>query len=317
MDQPSDKERAMEITAKEVRVPLDVPDYSKAAYIDNYLAATKNTGRLMLFAGDQKVEHLNEDFFGPGIHPDDADPEHLFRIAARGKIGVFAAQVGLIAAYGMDYPEVDYLVKINSKTNLVPTSHKDPLSLTWTEVDRVVEFREMSGLKVRGIGFTCYLGSEFEAVMLKEAADAVCEAHRNGLIAVLWMYPRGKAVADEKDPGLIAGAAGAAACLGADFAKVNYPEKEGHSSAEIFREAILAAGRTGVVCAGGATMDVGDFLNTLHEQIHVSGARGNATGRNIHQRSLDEAVRMCDAVFALTCENSTVDRAGEIFETGA
>lgn len=41
----------------------------------------------MLFAGDQKVEHLNDDFFGPEVPEDDADPEHLFRIAAQSKIG--------------------------------------------------------------------------------------------------------------------------------------------------------------------------------------------------------------------------------------
>jgi len=36
--------------------------------------------------------------------------------------------------------------------------------------------------------------------------------------------PGGKAVADEKDPHLIAGATGVAACLGSDFVKVNYPK---------------------------------------------------------------------------------------------
>lgn len=41
------------------------------------------------------------------------------------------------------------------------------------------------------------------------------------LSAVLWMYPRGKAVKDEKEPRLIARATGVAACLGSDFVKVN------------------------------------------------------------------------------------------------
>jgi len=49
---------------------------------------TGGVGRLMLFAGDQKAEHLNDDFFGPGIDPQDSDPEHLFRIA--GAAGVAA-----------------------------------------------------------------------------------------------------------------------------------------------------------------------------------------------------------------------------------
>jgi len=42
------------------------------------MAITRGSGRLMLFVGDQKVEHLNADFYGEGISPDDSDPEHLF-----------------------------------------------------------------------------------------------------------------------------------------------------------------------------------------------------------------------------------------------
>ena len=44
------------------------------------------------------------------------------------------------------------------------------------------------------------------------------------------------------------------------------------------------------MCAGGSTVDAETFLTQLYDQIHVGGADGNATGRNIHQRSLDEAV---------------------------
>ena len=59
-------------------------------------------------------------------------------------------------------------------------------------------------------------------------------------------------------------------------------------------------GRTGLVCAGGSTVDAKTFLTQLWEQIHVGGAIGNATGRNIHQRALDEAVRLTKAICAIT-----------------
>jgi len=113
---------------EKVIVPLDVPAESRRKYVDSYFRITKGSGRLMLFAGDQKAEHLNDDFFGPGIDPQDGDPEHLFKIAERAKIGAFASQLGLIARYGMDYPDVPYLVKINSKTNLIKTTQADPNS---------------------------------------------------------------------------------------------------------------------------------------------------------------------------------------------
>jgi len=268
----------------------------------------------MLFAGDQKVEHLNDDFFGEGIHEDDSDPEHLFRIASQAEIGVFATQLGLIAHYGRDYPHAPYLVKLNSKTNLVKTKQMDAFSQQWYGVDQVVEFTANSGLRVLGVGHTIYIGSEFEHKMLHQAAQIVYQAHRKGLITVLWIYPRGRAVQDERDPHLIAGAAGVAACLGTDFVKVNYPEKAGAESKEIFKEAIEAAGRTKVVCAGGSAMDVRAFLQQLHDQIFVSGAAGNATGRNIHQKPLAEAVRMCNAISAITIKGWSVEEAMAVFE---
>jgi fructose-bisphosphate aldolase/6-deoxy-5-ketofructose 1-phosphate synthase len=304
---------SMALTRDDVMIPCDVPQAMRGKYLNNYLAATRESGRLMLFAGDQKVEHLNDDFYGEGISLDAGDPEHLFKIASQGRIGVFAAQLGLIACYGMDYPEVRYLVKLNSKTDLVKTAQQDPLSQQWLDVEQVVVFQKNSSLNIVGVGYTIYLGSEYEATMLQQAAQMVYTAHQHGLITVLWIYPRGKAIKDERDPHLIAGATGVAVCLGTDFVKVNYPQKEGLASKEIFKEAIRAAGRTKVVCAGGSSVDVKTFLQTLHDQINVSGAAGNATGRNIHQKPLPEAIKMCDAIYAITIEKASVEMALKIY----
>ena len=301
------------INKEDVIVPLDVPKAMRETYVNNYMEITRGTGRLMLFAGDQKVEHLNDDFYGEGVPEDDADPEHLFRIASKAKIGVFATQLGLIARYGMDYRDVPYLVKVNSKTNLIETAQADPFSNLWYDIDQVVEFKENSGLNILGVGYTIYLGSEFEAEMLVQAAQIIYDAHQHGMLSVLWIYPRGTAVKDEKDPHLIAGATGVGACLGTDFVKVNYPKKEGAKSAEIFKEAVKAAGRTKVVCAGGTSDEADAFLKKLYDQIHISGAQGNATGRNIHQKPLDEAVRMCNAVYAITVEDASVEEALKIY----
>ncbi|HJJ43578.1 MAG TPA: aldolase [Methanocorpusculum sp.] len=293
----------------DIMIPLDVPQSMREAYKYNYNLITAGSGRLMLFAGDQKIEHLNDDFFGAGISEDDADPEHLFRIASKAKIGVLAAQLGLIMRYAADYPSVPYLVKMNSKTHLVGTAQKDPVSPQLWSVEQVAGIAEESGLKIAGVGYTIYLGSENEADMLAEAAQIVSEAHFYGMVSVLWIYPRGKAVSDEKDPHLIAGAAGVAACLGSDFVKVNAPKKGGKSSPELLKEAVLAAGRTKVVCAGGSATTEEKFLSELYDQIHIGGASGNATGRNIHQKSLDDAVKFCNAIYAITVENKSASEA--------
>jgi len=275
---------------------------------------TFDTGRLMLFAGDQKVEHLNDDFHGQGIHPDDSDPEHLFRIASKARIGIFAAQMGLIARYGEDYPHIPYLVKLNSKTHLLTPECRDPFSTAWYTVPDVVAFRKRTGLPIHGVGYTVYLGSVYEHDMLREAAQVVRQAHGNGLATVLWMYPRGKCVKNEKDPHLIAGACGVAACLGSDFVKVNAPKQDGAAASGLLREAVCAAGRTRVVCAGGSGRDAALFLHDLHDQIHIDGTSGSATGRNIHQRSLREAIRMCNAIAAVTLDNADVATALAICE---
>lgn len=301
-----------------IDVPADVPSAEQARYEQNVQTVTRGTGRLMLFAGDQKVEHLNDDFYGTlstgePIHDDDADPEHLFRIAREGVIGCFATQFGLIARYGRDYATVPYLVKLNSKSHLVKTKQRDPQSSAWVSVDDAVTLRD-AGLNIVGVGFTVYLGSEWEHDQMREAAQACMQAHRNGMIAVLWIYPRGEAVPEEFDPHLIAGATGLGATLGADFVKVNYPKPKEGSPAEAFKEAVKSAGRTRVITAGGSSTDVRKFLQTLHDQIFVAGAAGSATGRNIHQKSLKLAVQMTNAISAITYGGLSVDDAMDVYE---
>jgi fructose-bisphosphate aldolase/6-deoxy-5-ketofructose 1-phosphate synthase len=297
-----------------LRIPADVPEAMASTYAQNWNTATRGTGRLALFAGDQKVEHLNDDFFGTTdigeIAAEDADPEHLFRIARVASTGAFASQLGLVARYGLDYADVPYLVKLNSKTHLLKTPDDDPQSLAWSNVANAVKLRDR-GLKIVGIGFTIYPGSKFESEQFAEASRACIEAHEAGMLAVLWAYPRGAAVASERDSHILAGAAGVGATLGADFCKVNYP-LDGDPVG--FGEAVRAAGRTGVITAGGASVDVRAFLQTLHDQIHISGARGSATGRNIHQKPLEEAVRMSHAIAAITYSGWSVDAAFEVSE---
>jgi len=291
-------------------IPADVPANRVSTYKKNLKEATNGKNHLMLFAGDQKVEHLNNDFYGKDIPLEDNSPEHMFKIASKAKIGVFATQFGLISRYGCDYKNIPYLVKLNSKTNLVPYSEEDPYSEAWLSVGDVVSFAKESSLDIKGVGYTLYFGGKHEHSMLAQAAKIVHEAHNNGLLCVLWIYPKGKFVKDEHDGHLIAGAAGVGAALGADFIKLKVPyNKKGKFDAEALKEVTMAAGRSGVLCEGGAKVDEKAFLTELYEQIHKSGARGNGTGRNIHQRELKEAVKMANAIYAITSENATLKEA--------
>jgi len=304
----------------DVSVPADVPDELIETYLDNMRAATNGTGSMNLFACDQKIEHLNDDFYdgGKNIPLSSNDPKHLFEIGARahqeGTIGVLAGQLGLISMYARDFPEIPYLVKLNSKSHVVKTKQRDPISQSMWDMDDVMSLVH-NGINVVGIGYTIYIGSEFEHEMLTEAAQFIRQAHELGMISVVWMYPRGKAVEDEKDPQLISGAAGVAACIGADFAKVNYPRAwDGMTQPESFKIAVEAAGRTGIICSGGGSLPPREFLQRLHDQVNISGCRGAATGRNIHQKETEEAVRMTAACHAIICGGASVDDAMAIFE---
>ena len=60
-------------------IPADVPERAKHEFRKNYSQITKNSDRLFLFACDQKVEHLNKDFYGPNISPEAQSPEHALK----------------------------------------------------------------------------------------------------------------------------------------------------------------------------------------------------------------------------------------------
>ncbi len=279
-----------------VIIPLSVPTNKKSEYKKNYELMTANTGRLFLIAGDQNIEHLNDAFYGAGIAPEDGNPEHLFKIATNSPKSVLALPLGLISHYGQEYKNINYLVKLNGKTNIGPNEEKNSSRCLWT-VEDVVRFKKQSGLKIVAVGYTIYLGGKFEAEMLAEAAKLITEAHQNGLLTVIWMYPRGKNIKEENIH-TIAGGAGVAAALGTDFVKVKYPytTKSKKTTAEKFKEVTNAAGRTKIICVGGKRRNEKEILEQLKKQIKIAGTAGIAIGRNIHQLPLADALRLSQKI---------------------
>lgn len=295
-------------------MPIDIPQKMQQHYAGNYYLLTRNTGRLMLFAADQKIEHLNDDFYGPGIHADALDPEHLFKIASA-SIGGFATHFGLIARYGKNYPKLNYIAKLNAKTNVIPAQERDPMSTMLWSVDEVVACKFDAQVNICGIGVTIYLGSQYEQEMLAAAAHAIARAHAVGLIAIVWIYPRGKFVKDETSPAIIAGATGVAAALGADFVKIHCPHATDELTAEqALSIACIASKRTGVICSGGCKIEPELLLKQVYQQLQ-NGAVGAAIGRNIFQRSLPEAIALSRAVAALIYERKDLSEAIAIYQS--
>lgn len=294
-------------------IPADVPINAHELFIQNYQRITKNNHKLLLFTGDQKIEHLSHDFYGNNIASDALNPKHLFEIASKGTIGAFATQLGLIARYGAEYKNINYIIKLNSKTNLIAADQRDPMSQQLWSMHDVFSFIKNSTLPICGVGYTIYLGSEYETVMLSQAAQIIYQAHQIGLMAIIWMYPRGKNIQHDADPELLMGAAGIANALGADFVKIKTPSaKDSKNSYEWLKLITQAAGNTGVLCAGGSQQKADHFLEEIDKQIHLGCTAGAAIGRNIFQHATTNAINMSHAIASIIYHDKSAKEATQL-----
>ncbi|HNW55747.1 MAG TPA: aldolase [bacterium] len=285
----------------QINYPADVPKYRRSLFRNNWQLLTKKTGRLLLLAGDQRIEHLNDDFFGPEIDASDNNPEHLLQIAKASNIGAIAVHYGLASRYGETYRRINYVIKLNGKTNLVPG---DPDSRLLATVDQSIELSKQAGFRLVGVGYTIYLGSQYEGRMLSEAAEVIRQAHDNGLLAILWVYPKGVNVKAEESAETIAGATGVAVSLGADFVKVKLPKPLNTKNIE---RIVGAAGLTRVIFAGGSSYSTDKLLKDTECQLKAGGA-GLAIGRNAHQKSLVEATKLMKKLAEMIYEEKLVKR---------
>lgn len=287
-----------------VTIPLDVPSNYHKTFTKNYETITKKTDRLFLFAADHKMEHL-----------DPVSPEHLFKLAANPAIGTFATHLGLIARYGGQYPTINFIAKLNGKTNIIPAKEKDPVSRALWSVEEAVALQKHSACSISGVGYTIYLGSEYEEIMLQEAAEIVSQAHKNGLVAILWIYPRGRFVQDETSLTSLFGAVNVAVSLGADFVKIKPPHGiEKAENAKLLAEVVKAAGNTKVIISGGERRDQKTFLSEIYQCIAVGNASGAAIGRNIYEHDTARASKMIEALSTLIYQNSSLEKALEIIK---
>lgn len=229
------------------------------------LSKITRDGKALFLAYDQGMEHGPEDF-----NDENVDPKKVLAIADSGCFTGIILQKGIAEKYyaGENY-KVPLVVKLNGKTNLL--KDKDPYS------PQVCSVKEALDYGAAAVGYTIYIGSEFEAEMTEEFGRIEQEAEEVGIPVIAWMYPRGRNVADEKDPKTIAYAARVGLELGADIIKVNWPGDK-----ESFRWIVESAGETKVVVAGGSKVGLDDFLVRTREILEAGGI-GLAVGRNVWQ----------------------------------
>jgi len=247
-------------------------------------------GKVLILAYDHGLEHGPVDFEEV---PESADPGRVFDVARHDAVTSLAVQKGVAEAYYPSYEDdVNLLAKLNGTSNL--WMGEPDSAVNWS-VDYAAE------LGADAVGFTLYGGSNKEVEMAEEFREAHEAAREHDLPVVMWSYPRGQGLKNDKKPGVIAYAARQALELGADVAKVKYP-----GSKEAMEEVVRMAGKTKVIMSGGSKRSDREFLESVAAVIDAGGA-GLAVGRNIFQREHPE--RILDALEHVIYEEESVDTA--------
>src|SRR4030042_4899034 len=136
-------------------------------------------GKAMFLAYDQGVEHGPTDF-----NEENVDPQKILEMAQ--KAGVFTAIIfheGVAQKYypigGLDIQKTPpLLMKLNGKTAFHKgEEHYSPLLCTVEEAKR---------LGASAVGYTIYIGSEYEAKMMEEFSRIEDEAHDAGMAVPQW-----------------------------------------------------------------------------------------------------------------------------------
>lgn len=245
---------------------------------------TKN-GRAMFLAYDQGMEHGPEADF----NDENVDPQKILEIAEKGQFTGIIFQKGIAEKYyDSETNKVPLIVKLNGKTGL-RADLDEPYSPQLCSVDEAVE------LGASAVGYTVYVGSQFEGRMMQEFSAIEQEAEKHNLPVIAWMYPRGKSVAEkETSREILAYAARLGLELGADVIKIPY-----NGNKKDFEWVVKSAGKTKVVMSGGPKTETREeFLEVVREVLSV-GAIGIAVGRNIWQddEPLKVSQQLAEVVF--------------------
>lgn len=244
-------------------------------------------GKGLLLAYDQGFEH------GPSADFNDKniDPNYILEIASKGDFTGVVFHKGIAEKYYNG--KVPLIVKLNGKTSL---PRGEPVSTQVCSVEEAVS------LGAKGVGYTIYLGSANESVMLEEFGEIEEEAHEEGLPAIAWIYPRGEAVKNDTAPEIVAYAARAGLEMGADAVKIKYT-----GSPDSFRWAVKAAGVSKVFMSGGPKAPTDQTFLEQVKGAMDAGATGLAVGRNVWQHS--DPVKMASALKEIIFNGGEIQRA--------
>ena len=268
------------------------------------------TGRLVILPVDQGFEHGPARSFA--VNPPAYNPSYHFRLAIEAGCNAYAAPLGFIEAGAAEFAgEIPIILKINDHDLL--HDEKDPLSAVTGSIKDAIR------LGCVAVGFTIYPGSANAQTMYQQCREMVAEAKANGLVAVVWSYPRGTDISKDGETAIdvVAYAAQIAAQLGAHVIKVKPPtqhieqpeakkvyEKTNvpiSTLSERVRHVVQSAfdGQRIVIFSGGATKENDETLYDEYRAIRDGGGFGSIIGRNSFQRQNPHALEFLSTVMKI------------------
>ncbi len=255
-------------------------------------------GTMLALPVDQGLEHGPTDFLpNPASH----DPEFQIKLAIDGGYSAVAFHYGIASRYLPPFAgKIPLILKINGKTD-IPAADRPFSGLTGRVEDAV-------RLSADAVGYTLYVGSSRQDEDFAQLSAVRAECDRFGMPLIVWGYPRGEAI--EKKGGrdslfAVDYAARVAVELGADVIKLNVPkfdQKAKETSPAPYNEMALeyraavenvvrTAGQAFVLFSGGSRVSDADLLEKAR-LVMEAGATGLIFGRNMWQRSMQDALRL-------------------------
>jgi class I fructose-bisphosphate aldolase len=271
--------------------------------------ALGGTGRMVILPVDQGFEHGPARSFAP--NPAGYDPRYHFQLAVEAGCSAYAAPLGFLEAGAREFAgQVPLILKLNNHDVLY--EEKDPEQAITGSV------RDALRLGCVGIGYTIYPGSVHRLEMYARLRELAEEAKANGLVVVVWSYPRGSGLSKEGETGIdvTAYAAHIAAQLGAHVVKVKLPSAhlEQAAAKKVYETTGVAVGtlaervrhvvqstfdgRRVVIFSGGPTTGDDQVFDEVRA-IRDGGGFGSIIGRNSFQRKKPDALKFLGTIMGI------------------
>ncbi len=237
------------------------------------ISKISENGKFLFLAFDHAVEHGPLEYEGI-----DLDPLRIVKIAEKGKVNGIILHVGAARyVFEKHNPKVPIIIKVTGKTSLVSEENQIQQIVTYPE--------ELDDLKISGIAATVYVGSDYEHLMLKNFAKLKKKCKELDLPLIGFFYPRSKKLISKYEVKGVAYAARVGCEVGADIIKTYWTGSK-ESFAKVIRNCFRPVG-----VAGGPLVEKENFLKIVEEAMEA-GASGFAVGRNVWERSDEEAVEL-------------------------